>query len=437
MFADWFFGSAAGGWEYPRTNDLRIWPLLLWLVLVPCVVALTRLSRRYLARHEAAVLGLWMAAGLAAQVAIHGLYPYSLGRLVASPKSNGFYEVALRHGPRELLRDFQALAPSLPLHAKANLAGKVLLFHLLAALTDSPQALAYLILALSNLGGLLAYAVARDWFGDAVSGLYALVLYLFLPCKLFIFPLLNTVTPVLILLSLWLLLRYLAGRRRGWLVLLGLSLYGLVLFEPLPLAMGVVFLAVLARHWGRGDVGRGDVLAILLVVPGAFFAADLLMWLLFRYEIVAAFLFALRDAREFNALQGRPYAFWVAQNLADFLFNAGAVSSAVFLALAGAALLRLAFLWRRGGGAAAAVFAGRPETLLVLSLLAVLLLLDLLGINRGETVRLWIFLAAFLQLSVAHFCATRARPRAFEAVVAVTLLQVCITISMVGFTNPD
>ena len=60
--------------------------------------------------------------------------------------------------------------------------------------------------------------------------------------------------------------------------------------------------------------------------------------------------------------------------------------------------------------------------------------------DRGETIRLWIFLAAFIQLVVAHYCAARGWRRAFEAMIACTLLQTCITIStrcFVGFGTPS
>ena len=49
----------------------------------------------------------------------------------------------------------------------------------------------------------------RDLFDDRQTALLSLVLYLFVPGKLFFFPLLNTVTPVLILTCAYLLQRWL------------------------------------------------------------------------------------------------------------------------------------------------------------------------------------------------------------------------------------
>ena len=59
--------------------------------------------------------------------------------------------------------------------------------------------LAWLIVGLSNLGAVLLYILVRTLFADRfVAGLSA-ILYLFTPAKLYFFPLLNTVTPVAVL----------------------------------------------------------------------------------------------------------------------------------------------------------------------------------------------------------------------------------------------
>jgi hypothetical protein len=81
-------------------------------------------------------------------------------------------------------------------------------------------------------------------------------------------------------------------------------------------------------------------------------------------------------------------------------------------------------------------FLAAPETLITLSFALVLATIDVMGVNRGETMRLWIFLAVVLQLIVAHWCATRARPWVFPSLVTLTLLQTVVTMSTVGFVIP-
>ena len=43
-------------------------------------------------------------------------------------------------------------------------------------------------------------------------------------------------------------------------------------------------------------------------------------------------------------------------------------------------------------------YLARPEVLLTLAIAGMLLVLDLTGVNRGETVRLWIFAGVLMQI---------------------------------------
>ena len=70
---------------------------------------------------------------------------------------------------------------------------------------------------------------------------------------------------------------------------------------------------------------------------------------------------------------------------------------------------------------------------LCLGLIAVLLVTDLIGINRGEVIRLWIFLGAFFQIPAAHACATLPGRTAICVVAACTLLQATLGTAMIGF----
>jgi hypothetical protein len=71
-----------------------------------------------------------------------------------------------------------------------------------------------------------------------------------------------------------------------------------------------------------------------------------------------------------------------------------------------------------------------------LAFTSVLLVLDLLGVNRGETIRLWIFLGVFVQVIAAWWCATRRGYLGFASILAVTVLQTALCVSRVGFVVP-
>ena len=65
-----------------------------------------------------------------------------------------------------------------------------------------------------------------------------------------------------------------------------------------------------------------------------------------------------------------------------------------------------------------------------------LLAVDLIGMNRGEVIRLWIFLGSFFQIPVAYVCSSLNSRLALALVVAVTALQTAIGVSMINFVIP-
>ena len=78
----------------------------------------------------------------------------------------------------------------------------------------------------------------------------------------------------------------------------------------------------------------------------------------------------------------------------------------------------------------------RPVTLLTPAVLAAVAVIDLIGINRGEVIRLWIFLACFLQIPAAWVCSQTGRPQAIALVVVTTLLLCALGTANIGFIVP-
>jgi hypothetical protein len=77
-----------------------------------------------------------------------------------------------------------------------------------------------------------------------------------------------------------------------------------------------------------------------------------------------------------------------------------------------------------------------PIVVTVLGLAAVVAVTDLIGINRGEVVRLWIFLACLAQIPAAYVCARLESRWAIVLVVAATLLHDALGTDMIGFILP-
>jgi hypothetical protein len=267
----------------------------------------------------------------------------------------------------------------------------------------------------------------RDLFGDRTVALYATVLYLFVPAKLLFLPLMNTVTPVPMLVCLCVLMRWLQTGAPWLAALLGVSLYGLAFFEPLPLVMGLVFAGLSLRAVVRGDLTQHAFVVHTAVMLIAFIATAELVQFAFGFNLVGTFRRIGEHAVAFNATEGRPYAVWVFANLWEFAFGIGMCQAALFVAALVGGLTA-------PGGARDRLT--QPITVLCGGLLAVLLAVDLIGVNRGEVVRLWIFLACAFQIPAAYVCARLRRPEAVAIVVFLSVVHGALATSLIGFIIP-
>jgi hypothetical protein len=193
-----------------------------------------------------------------------------------------------------------------------------------------------------------------------------------------------------------------------------------------------VFAAFLGRALRMGTLSLRSAATLLLASSGAFLAVHVFMLSALEYDLVANFGLALDEARRFNELVHRPYALWLGENLLEFGINTGAGQAALLLFVAGSALRPA----RRTSDASRLERLVRPPALLAVSSLTVLVALDLLGVNRGEVTRLWIFLAVFLQIPVAHLLAQPGGIARFCIALGCMLLQAAVTLAQVAFVIP-
>jgi hypothetical protein len=199
-----------------------------------------------------------------------------------------------------------------------------------------------------------------------------------------------------------------------------------VLFEPLPLVVGLLVVALASAAILRGELSVGTFM-IQSAAMGAFVAlAAVLFYEATGFHLLTAFRRIGEHAVEFNETAGRPYSVWVLANLREFTLSAGPASLALAAALPMAAT---------HGGSRLRRWS-RPEVAFSLGLFAVLIVTNLLGINRGEVVRLWIFLACLFQIPAAWACAALGNRWAVLAVLTVAVLQAAIGVATIGFVVP-
>ena len=424
-------GSVKGRWVYPYVREFSLPVLLPFVFGSGAIALLLHWTRRAFDEESAArvwaPLAAWILAATAFQAALRPFAPVSLEGALTSPGAHGFYTVAAEHGPRDVLRRFSRIQSQAPLHVQSNMPGKILVMHGLSAITTDTRLLPWLIVLLSNAGAVFMYLFVRDLFDDSTVAVFAAALYLFVPSRNFFLPLMNTITPVVVLAYAWLLIRWLRTRRVAYAAAFGIATYGLVFFEPLPLVIGLLFAALVLRAIARREISWTEVMAHAAVAVLTMVAVATAIELAFGFDMVAAFRRIAAHAAEFNREASRPYSVWVAANLWEFLLGAGVCQAFIFCGAAIAGL-RGDAPWRdRLTGRIAAVCLG---------LAAVLLATDLIGVNRGETMRLWVFLACFFQIPAAYVCARLADPRVLPLVVCTSMLAIALGIGTIGFVMP-
>jgi hypothetical protein len=416
-------GTPAGGWYYGYLEDPSARPVGATLLVAGIAAALLFFLQPGQGRRDWPIVLAWVTAATVLHGLLRSLTPFTLEDIFRSDAANSFYSVTRQFDARRVLEDFEHIRSQWPLHAQSNMPGKLILLYALETVTPRTDLLPWLIVIVSNLGAFLLYVLVRDLFGDRRVAIYSAVLYLFVPARLLFFPLMNTVTPVMALVCTCLLVRWLASGNAAYAAILGVSLYALAFFEPLPLVMGLFFAALMVRSIRAGGMPARQMPRQISLGIAAFAATGLAMRVWFGFDLFDAFRHVSDHAVEFNAVQGRPYALWLWHNLREFAFGAGLCQIVLFW-------IALADGLRGGDGLM------KPVTVVSVSLLAVLIAIDLIGVNRGEVTRLWIFLACFFQIPAAYVCARLQSPAAVALVVTVSTLQAALGTAMIGFVVP-
>ena len=371
----------------------------------------------------------WCLLAVVIQGLLRSLTPYPLGAMFSSDMANSFYSVALKFDVESILGDYERLRPRWPLHAHSNLPGKLLLVRALVSFVSTrPEVLAWAVVVLSNLGGVLLYIFVRRLFADRFIAALSVILYLFTPAKFYFFPLLNTVTPVVVFACVCLLLQWLKTGRAIYAAALGVATYGLVLFEPTALVAGVLFGVLLVHAIVKGSIPLRSAVFQMGIGFLTLAATHVVMNLAFDFDLISAFRAVAADAAAFNLQARRPYDIWVRQNIFDFLFGVGFCQIVLF----GAALVDGAIGLKTHERSPASI----SIVLLCSSILAMVAVTDVIGVNRGEVIRLWIFLACFWQIGAAYVCRRLDSPVAFTLVLLSTLLQNALGTARFAFVVP-
>jgi hypothetical protein len=314
-------------------------------------------------------------------------------------------------------------------HSATHPPGPILFYYVFAQLfgtSDGALIGGCAVGLVASLGVALMYRFAGLWTNDYRVRILASAFYALLPALTVFFPEFDQVYPVF---SMMLILTFVEALRLpapsyGHAIALGAALFLATFFAYNLLTVGV-FLVYYGLYWlGRQAGSRTAILVLLrtsIVALGLWAALYVLLWMTVGYNAPAAFRHSLIVQAEFARRLARPYLIYVFADLYDFALGAGIIAIlALFFYL-----LRLREEWQ----------SNQQGTALTLIGLATVLTVDLSGVLRGETARVWLFLQPLLVVPVAVILAGLRWPWRLSVFAVQWWILVCIKAKM-SFIEP-
>src|SRR5439155_3307488 len=109
-------------------------------------------------------------------------------------------------------------------------------------------------------------------------------------------------------------------------------LYGLVFYEPLPLAMGLLFMLFVLRALWLGQIAWPRLLSQVPVIVATWLTTYAAVRLIFGFDLISRFRQVGLDAVQFNRDVGRAYSVWIWGDLREFVFGIGICQAILFCA---------------------------------------------------------------------------------------------------------
>ena len=298
---------------------------------------------------------------------------------------------------------------------------------LVVALSPAERAGAWLASLLTRLMACLVvppvYLLCRGLYGRR-AGLLAAALSAAVPSMLLFSPGLDQCFPAVAVTACALSLA--AGvRRSGWRAALAGLAVSAGLFFSLAFAVVALWaflLAIAGLRRGEGPTTRANVLRLGAFAAGGFALPVVLLYVAFGYHSFAVWWACWQANAAFNAQSGRVYWKWLLINPVDFLGFVGVPVACLFVRRVASEVCEL---WRRR-------LVGRDWPALTAA--GLLVTLNVLGGNRGEVARLWMFL---MPAAVVAAAGELGRYRPYRRVVFIVLfaLQCVQVVVFKGFLS--
>lgn len=225
------------------------------------------------------------------------------------------------------------------------------------------------------------------------------------------------------MLLIWAWTRGLAGSRASS-IFLGVVLFVATFFAYNLLAIGA-FLLYYGLYWLWRRRGTRAAWMIAFRTAGTALAVCtglyLALWGATGYNAFASLAHAIANQAQLGAAVNRGYFTFVVLDLYDFCLGAGIIAAPILF-------LHLSGMLKR-------FVAGRTDAALTLIGLATILTVDVSGLLRGETARVWLFLQPLLIVPVAMKISQLSRPWQLALLTMQWWIVVCIKAKM-SFIEP-
>jgi hypothetical protein len=234
---------------------------------------------------------------------------------------------------------------------------------------------------LGSAGVFVMYLFSGLWTADVRRRIACCSLYALIPALIVFFPEFDQVYPILSMLLILFSVRALRDNRLRDAVYAGAVLFA-ALFFAYNLLMAGVFVLYFAGYcvWTRRPVL--SVARTGAIIAGVYIAAATALWGATGYNPIAAFRTALRKQGLLAAYTHRSYSAFVMMDPYDFLLGAGIIALPLLV-------FYLRRMWRKR-------VEQRDEFVLTVIGIATILTVDISGLLRAESARVWLFLQPLL-----------------------------------------
>lgn len=343
--------------------------------------------------------------------------------IVLSPAATSYFTDAttIQH-PLDWLGHFDTA--TLGKHSSTHPPGPILFYYLflkLFGLTKGALIGGCVVGLLGSAGVFVIYNFAGLWTPDCGARVTASALYALLPAMTLYFPEFDQIYPILVMLVIlcWVHTLGAPSGDHRWTVCVGVIIFISTLFAYNLLAAGA-FLTyygiywLRSRKWSRRACSRLVLTAgIAMATCGVLYAA---LWAVSGYNPFASFHHALVNQHFLAARLHRPYKTFVFLDLYGFLLGAGIIALPILLVKLQAPLRM--------------THSDRAELVLTFIGLATIITVDLSGMLRGETSRVWLFLQPLLIVPFAVKSFRLGRPWTLSIATVQWMIVVCLKARM-------